>query len=313
MLSAQIPSSTAPRAPLALLALGASLLPGLAFAETCPGDYDGLSCTNGTVTTCEHSLYTWTCDLAAGGGSSGGEIIVVRNEDELCGPVATWCAWGTDSTGTDFCCNMLADNDYYIMVYGTALNDDIYLRYDTDYDLNSYFGTSIEVFVLALEGNDVIQGSRSTSAHYAESLSGGEDTDHVFGNAGEDLIWGAEHDDFLYGGDGADTILGDIGDDFISGGDGDDDISGGAGEDLIAGGLGSDYITGDESDDTVCGDGGNDTLFGNDDDDTLWGGMGTDSADGDDDVYGDTCNAETTTECESTPGSMSRPAACPGT
>lgn len=321
MLSAQIPSSTARRAPLALLTLSASLLPGLAFAETCPGDYDGLSCTNGTETICEDVGTEWRCDIDLPGGVSGGEIFAVRNEGGLCGSLTTWCVWGTDSTGDDFCCNLYRNNEDALTVYGTDWDDHIYFLYDSTYDLKNPFGTTLQGTAYGREGEDVIQGSRSTSSSYQDYLHGSEGNDSVFGNAGDDNIWGGGEDDYLYGGDDDDLIFGEGGHDYIAGGAGVDDITGTEGDDLISGGTGSDILDGGVGDDTVCGDNGDDTLYGDDyievdpaeGDDILWGGGGTDSADGDGDVYGDTCNAETTTNCESTPGSMSRPAACPGT
>ncbi|MEM6521457.1 MAG: calcium-binding protein, partial [Cyanobacteria bacterium P01_C01_bin.70] len=64
----------------------------------------------------------------------------------------------------------------------------------------------------------------------------------VFGNGGNDEIFGGDSDDIFSGGTGDDLILGNGGNDEIFGGSGNDFIDAGDGNDLIAGGAGLDFV-----------------------------------------------------------------------
>lgn len=59
----------------------------------------------------------------------------------------------------------------------------------------------------------------------------------VYGEGGNDLIFGSPHDDLLSGGEGNDRILGFAGDDLLLGGADRDLLDGGSGEDLLIGGT----------------------------------------------------------------------------
>ncbi|MCY3670791.1 MAG: calcium-binding protein [Alphaproteobacteria bacterium] len=66
----------------------------------------------------------------------------------------------------------------------------------------------------------------------------------------------------LVGGDGTDYLHGNAGDDVLSGGGGNDRLVGYAGDDVLLGGDGHDIIVGGQGDDRIEGGAGNDTLFG---------------------------------------------------
>ena len=135
------------------------------------------------------------------------------------------------------------------------------------------FSSLNSVIVDGGDGNDLIIASNS----FAESLIGGDGTDTILGQGGDDTIDGGDGNDSLLGGTGADTITGDDGQDTIDGGDGDDSINAGDGQDSVAGGAGNDSIDGGNGRDTIDGDGGDDTLNGQSGRDLLRGGIGNDN------------------------------------
>lgn len=89
---------------------------------------------------------------------------------------------------------------------------------------------------------------------------------HVQGKAGSDVIWGSDHNDWLFGDivnflrtSDTNTIHGRGGDDIIYGGTGNDILYGDDGNDLIVGGEGSDVIVGGKGADVLFG--GDKTLY----------------------------------------------------
>ncbi len=113
------------------------------------------------------------------------------------------------------------------------------------------------------------------------------------GLGGADSITGSESGDIVYGDEGNDTIEGRGGADLLYGGLGNDFLSGGAGQNGLLGGDGADTLQGGESADGVNGNAGNDVIFGGGGDDFLRGGRGNDivnGQDGDDFVIGDLGN-----------------------
>ena len=147
----------------------------------------------------------------------------------------------------------------------------------------------------------------------------------IYGDGGNDTIYGSPFDDFIAGGGGIDTIHGGNGDDAIDGGgnndtihgdDGDDTLfggvgsspasgvgcelqtafvaagssyltKGGSGDDTIFGGPGNDCIDAGSGEDVVFGGDGNDTIEGGNHSDMLDGGLGDDHIDGG--AHTDTC------------------------
>jgi Calx-beta domain/RTX calcium-binding nonapeptide repeat (4 copies) len=90
-----------------------------------------------------------------------------------------------------------------------------------------------------------------------DSLFGGESSDLIAGNGGEDRIRGGAGDDCLDGGAGGDGVRGNGGRDAVAGGNGDDHLGGGRGRDLVVGGRGDDVIraAGGGRDRVRCGSG----------------------------------------------------------
>lgn len=104
--------------------------------------------------------------------------------------------------------------------------------------------------VLALDGNDTLQGSSDSEAMNA--------------NRGSDLLFGGSGNDSLAGGQGSDTINGDDGDDYLFGNKGTDNLLGGTGNDFFFGGQDNDTLFGNEGNDSLVGDLGKDSLVGGD-------------------------------------------------
>jgi len=109
---------------------------------------------------------------------------------------------------------------------------------------------------------------------------GGDGDDQLFGNEGNDVLYGAVGADILSGNDGNDTLNGDVGNDILHGGDGTDRLNGGDDFDELYGGAGNDTLRGDDGDDTLYGGADDDNLNGGDGADTLIGGDGNDSING---------------------------------
>ena len=121
---------------------------------------------------------------------------------------------------------------------------------------------------------------------YDDTLVAGDDAEHFFGGAGNDIFSGGIGDDSVDGGDGHDSLTLGGGNDWAYGRDGNDTIDGGAGDDGIWGGDGDDvlsdlsgtaYLDGDAGNDSLTAGAGDDRLFGDEGNDTLSGGGGADT------------------------------------
>jgi VCBS repeat-containing protein len=110
----------------------------------------------------------------------------------------------------------------------------------------------------------------------ADTLSGDERANRLFGLGGDDVLNGRGGKDVLIGGAGNDTLYGGDGDDNLAGEDGVDRLEGGAGVDTVTGGAGADTLLGGAGKDHLMGDDGDDVLYGEADDDELSGGAGAD-------------------------------------
>lgn len=308
------------------------LRPSVTWA-ICPEPYDydekeePIDCTAITYAVCSYDVpgTTIICDLEREGGGTGAYAWAVLNEgDAVCDDEAEYCIFGTESTGTPFCCEMEAEDVEVLQLLGTTQRaDHLYFHYDdenVDVDLDNWNTSVIDVFegeAYGRGGGDYIEGSRVASLDYHDQLFGDDGADHIFGLDGSDEIFGGGGSDpELYGGDGNDTIYGDAGDDYLYGEAHNDTLWGGAGEDKLIGGSGNDTLNGDGDDDELsggdgtdilsggdgadklCGDGdNNDALAGGAGNDSLAGGAGTgDSGDGNghSGAPGDTCDSGTT-------------------
>ncbi|KNG92072.1 LamG-like jellyroll fold domain-containing protein, partial [Pseudaestuariivita atlantica] len=105
----------------------------------------------------------------------------------------------------------------------------------------------------------------------------------------DDFQFGTAGADSLNGGDGSDALYAQAGNDTLRGRGNDDALFGGAGDDRFYGGDGRDLILGEGGNDTLHGDNGHDTLIAGSGDDELKGGQGADrfyGGLGDDTIYG---------------------------
>ncbi|WGW03669.1 calcium-binding protein [Tropicibacter oceani] len=146
-------------------------------------------------------------------------------------------------------------------------------------------------------------------SNYADTISGNDDDNILYGADGNDTLSGLAGDDILVGGEGDDSLMGMDDDDVLSGGLGADVMNGGNGDDTITyedstkgagarldggvnwgaalgdtiqetenlkGGIWADTFVGSTGDNVLDGGIGWDTLWGNSGDDTLLGGRGND-------------------------------------
>jgi Ca2+-binding RTX toxin-like protein len=134
---------------------------------------------------------------------------------------------------------------------------------------------------------------------------------YLYGNAGDDRVYGLDFTDYLFGGDGNDKLYGGTGNDWLFGEKGADKLYGGAGNDgasyyyttgvtvsldnslkatgdaigdtffsietLAGSNTGADTLAGNASDNKIYGNGGNDRLYGRAGNDQLFGENGKDS------------------------------------
>jgi CubicO group peptidase (beta-lactamase class C family) len=126
--------------------------------------------------------------------------------------------------------------------------------------------------LFGLEGNDTLRGA----SRQANVLFGNEGNDRLYGGRQDDVLNGGAGNDRLFGDRGNDLLVGGSGDDYLSGGKGDDRLKGGAGNDQLFGDKGNDYLDGGAGFDILDGGKGNDTLVDYDGGDRLTGGKGKD-------------------------------------
>jgi Ca2+-binding RTX toxin-like protein len=177
--------------------------------------------------------------------------------------------------------------------------------------------------LISMAWNDMLQANGSISAEefndYLVSLSTAdeldqlEDDEDAAGYGAVDYLFGEIGNDVLYGGSGADTLRGDRGDDWLFGGsgldtihgdaysettaDGNDFLFGGSATDHLFGRGGNDHLSGGDGNDYLYGHGGDDDLFGDDGRDHLYGHAGNDllhgGYDGDQDVLNGGADVDT--------------------
>ena len=155
--------------------------------------------------------------------------------------------------------------------------------------------------LVRLQGNSgpltVFLGDGHDRAVWIGSFNASDYT--VFGGPGNDYIEGGNStrfadegvgDQLLFGEAGNDTLFGGVGADLLNGGGGDDQIIGGAGADRLYGWTGNDTLDAGPGDDRLLGYDGNDNLYGASGDDTIFGGAGHDrlyAERGDDELFGE--------------------------
>ena len=134
-------------------------------------------------------------------------------------------------------------------------------------------------------GNDSLFGGAGK-----DGLEGGTGNDHLFGGWDNDTLCGGAGNDFLFGQWNNDVLGGEAGNDQLFGESGDDQLLGGAGHDYLFGGIGNDRLSGQVGNDILYGESGNDIVVGGAGNDHLFGGIGRDlliGGTGDDTLYGE--------------------------
>lgn len=131
-----------------------------------------------------------------------------------------------------------------------------------------------------------------------DTLFGGDDDDHLYGQGDDDHVRGGRHDDVLFGNGGDDDVFGDRHEDLLYGNAGDDTLEGGPEDDLAFGNDGSDHLFGQAGGDRLVGgsdpDDDADHVGSFDDtDDFLFGGAGMDVLLGDNGAVGDVADEAT--------------------
>ncbi len=137
-------------------------------------------------------------------------------------------------------------------------------------------GGDLDDTIYGVAGDDLMLGGLG-----ADVLQAGEGNDTLNGGDGADDLYGSVGNDSLVGGIGADELIGGDGNDTLLGGNDNDSLTAGSGSDTLQGGLGNDYLYGNAGQDTLEGEDGNDSLYGDDDNDLLRGGIGNDQLSGD--------------------------------
>jgi hypothetical protein len=157
------------------------------------------------------------------------------------------------------------------LIYGGVGNDVIDAGFDDDSVFGGEGADSIQASegadtVFGEDGDDIIYGGLSPlDPNYAASAIYDLEDDGT--NTSVDPIT-TNNTDLLYGGAGNDQIFGQ---------DDSDTLYGGIGNDTLDGGIDDDLLFGDEGIDLLIGGHGNDTLDGGDGDNTLTGGTGNDT------------------------------------
>ncbi|MEO9750868.1 MAG: calcium-binding protein, partial [Marinobacter sp.] len=138
-------------------------------------------------------------------------------------------------------------------------------------------GSDERTIVYGNQGDDILYGDDpGTNKGAADTLYGGQGNDLVYGNQGDDDLYGNLGDDTLYGGDGLDIVYGNQGNDLVVGNDGWDTLYGGSGDDIVYGNQGRDDVFGNDGNDTVYGGIDGDWVDGVAGDDVVYGGIGSD-------------------------------------
>ena len=310
-----------PRPPtlVRVLAIAALTWAGAPEAAACPSPYNGLSCAGGgSSDVCQTVGSAWYCE-----GDRGGAATLDAEMYAVYEPIAgtwctgdTYCAFGTDGYGVDFCCEIdpttLSTTIVAVTLDGTDITTGTGDLLDFEYStggVSRYLRNAIGVVLTGIQyggdGEDKLWGSGSGSVDYDESLFGEDDDDLILRDGGDFIVGGAGEDE-CYGDNGIDYITAGSANDTVYGGPGGDDIEGNNNADRLHGGPGADDLYGEAGNDTYCSgaDADYDRLrespVGTDD--LLWGDSADYEQGGPNGFTGDGCALLGTTDgtCEST-------------
>ena len=138
---------------------------------------------------------------------------------------------------------------------------------DNGIDQPKLVGTNESDSIYGKAGNDILLGLGGK-----DYLYGGANNDYLYGRADNDVLDGGADNDVLDGGPGNDTLYGRTGFDYLVGGPGNDRLIGGNLDDGLVGGTGNDILFGESGNDILNGYG-----FGQNELDTLIGGIEKDT------------------------------------
>lgn len=146
-------------------------------------------------------------------------------------------------------------------------------------DNDEIFGEGGNDVISAGGGDDTIDGGIGS-----DTIRGGPGNDYILGKPfglddpdDDDIIYGDAGNDVIYGNGGETDGFSQDGDDRLYGGAGDDGVFGKRGDDWLFGGSGNDRLGGYYGFDRLYGQDGNDRLIGRHDADRLHGGAGNDT------------------------------------
>ena len=114
---------------------------------------------------------------------------------------------------------------------------------------------------------NITSQSMTDSSSDTNTINLGAGNDEYRGGIGKDIVNGGEDDDKIWGDDGENELYGEAGNDHLYGG---------KDKDIIDGGDDNDYIHGYDGNNELSGGTGNDHLYGGKDNDTINGGTGKD-------------------------------------
>ncbi len=231
-----------------------------------------LNCAPGGALICTVAAGVVTCDtdVILGGAAVTAYAVLAGGNYE---------AFGNDSLGNPFCCQIPVGGITDFTLWGSGNNDFLYLYYvgAARFDMAPGGLGALNANLRARVGADELHGGDTALATYTESLYGDQGNDLLVGNLGNDLLYGGGDNDTIQGNDGDDYAQGDLGNDTIYGGPGLDVLYGNSGNDQISGDGGDDFLSGSFGDDTLNGNAGLDTLLGDAGTDTLDGGIDNDT------------------------------------
>jgi len=193
------------------------------------------------------ALYGDAGDDTIDGGAGGDSIEGGEGNDKIYGGDGDDTIWGDDIAGLltagaiDVNADLIEGGTGYNVIYGGPGYDTIYA---------------------ADEDQKAAAPSTGTSGGWSSKLFGDDGNDTIYGTAGKDWIAGGFDSDYVESGTGDDDVFGGPGGDCLIAAGGNARIFGGHGNDVIDGGDGVNFIEGGPGDDRIYARGGADTVFG---------------------------------------------------